>query len=395
MTILVIGEMLCSIPWGIFQTLTTAFASEICPVVLRCYLTTYVNMCWVIGIFIANGLLRILVTRQDEWGYRIPFALQWVWPVPLFIATLYAPESPWWLIREGRLAEAERTVRRLCSDAVDSHNTLAMMKQTDALERESAVDSSTSYAECFRGTNLRRTEIACMVWFVQIACGVTFVGWQSYFFQVAGLDATTSYSLSVVSSGLSFTGTIAAWVLLTYFGRRTLYMTGLSVMTVIFTIVGTFSFASPTNKHVVWATAILFQLFHLTYGLTIGPVCYTVVSEIPSTRLRAKTVIIARAAYIVGGLFLGAITPLMVQETGWNWKYKTGFFWAVSCALLWLWCYYRLPEPKGRSYGEMAVLFAKGVSAREFSRTVVDPFEAEDGVKLDGGGGVGRLAAVH
>lgn len=288
-----------------------------------------------------------------------------------------------WLIREGRLAEAERTVRRLCSDTVDSHNTLAMMKQTDALERESAVDSSVSYAECFRGTNLRRTEIACMVWFVQIACGGTFVSWGSYFFQVAGLDATQAYSLSLISSGLSFSGTVAAWVLLTYFGRRTLYMTGLGIMTVIFFIVGTFTLAAETNTTVVWATAVLFQCFHLTYGLTVGPVCYTVVSEIPSTRLRAKTVIIARAAYIVGGLFLGAVTPLMVQETGWNWKYKTGFFWSASCALLWVWCYFRLPEPKGRSYGEMAILFARKVPARQFSTTVVDPFEAEAGVGLD------------
>lgn len=41
---LVIGEVFCGIPWGIFQTLTTQYASEVSPVVLRPYLTTYVNM---------------------------------------------------------------------------------------------------------------------------------------------------------------------------------------------------------------------------------------------------------------------------------------------------------------------------------------------------------------
>lgn len=35
--------------WGIFQTLTTAYASEICPVSMRGYLTSYVNMCWGMG----------------------------------------------------------------------------------------------------------------------------------------------------------------------------------------------------------------------------------------------------------------------------------------------------------------------------------------------------------
>jgi SP family general alpha glucoside:H+ symporter-like MFS transporter len=39
---LLIGEILQGIPWGVFQTITTAYASEVCPVSLRAYLTTYV-----------------------------------------------------------------------------------------------------------------------------------------------------------------------------------------------------------------------------------------------------------------------------------------------------------------------------------------------------------------
>lgn len=42
---LMAGEILCGIPWGAFQTLTTTYAAEVSPVVLRPYLTTYVNMC--------------------------------------------------------------------------------------------------------------------------------------------------------------------------------------------------------------------------------------------------------------------------------------------------------------------------------------------------------------
>lgn len=39
---LLIGDILQGIPWGVFQTMTTAYASEVCPVKLRAYLTTYV-----------------------------------------------------------------------------------------------------------------------------------------------------------------------------------------------------------------------------------------------------------------------------------------------------------------------------------------------------------------
>ena len=46
--VLQVGQIFQGIPWGIFQTLTTAYAAEVCPVHLRGYLTTYVNLCWVI-----------------------------------------------------------------------------------------------------------------------------------------------------------------------------------------------------------------------------------------------------------------------------------------------------------------------------------------------------------
>lgn len=45
--VLLAGQVLQGIPWGVFQTLTTAYAAEVCPVNLRGYLTTYVNLCWV------------------------------------------------------------------------------------------------------------------------------------------------------------------------------------------------------------------------------------------------------------------------------------------------------------------------------------------------------------
>jgi Arabinose efflux permease len=45
--VLLVGQVLMGIPWGIFQTLTTSYAAEVAPTHLRAYLTTYVNLCWV------------------------------------------------------------------------------------------------------------------------------------------------------------------------------------------------------------------------------------------------------------------------------------------------------------------------------------------------------------
>lgn len=44
-SMLLIGQILCGLPWGAFQTITTTYAAEISPLILRPYLTTFVNMC--------------------------------------------------------------------------------------------------------------------------------------------------------------------------------------------------------------------------------------------------------------------------------------------------------------------------------------------------------------
>ena len=42
--VLTAGEVLCGLPWGIFATIAPAYASEVLPLSLRVYLTSYTNM---------------------------------------------------------------------------------------------------------------------------------------------------------------------------------------------------------------------------------------------------------------------------------------------------------------------------------------------------------------
>lgn len=162
---LLVAEILCGIPWGVFQTLTITYASEVCPVALRGYLTTYVNFCWGLGQVIGIGVIRSMLDRDDEWSYRIPYALQWMWPVPLIIGIFLAPESPWWLVRKGKTDAAKISLLRLTSlnreTDFDADETIAMMVHTTALEEK--ITAGATYLDCFKGADLRRTEIVCMV----------------------------------------------------------------------------------------------------------------------------------------------------------------------------------------------------------------------------------------
>lgn len=227
---LLFGLILMGVPWGVFQTLTTTYAAEICPTSLRPYLTTYVNLCWVIGQFIASGVLVGVQDRQDQWAYKIPYALQWVWPVPLIVAIAFAPESPWWLVRKEQLDEATRTLKRLRKNEseVDLSATLEMMRQTNEFEKQ--VNEGTSYLDCFKGVDLRRTEIACVTWLIQTTSGATFMGYSTYFYEAAGLETDHAFSMSLGQYALGACGVLISWSLMSCFGRRSLYVSGLATV---------------------------------------------------------------------------------------------------------------------------------------------------------------------
>ncbi|RAO72411.1 uncharacterized protein BHQ10_008423 [Talaromyces amestolkiae] len=378
---LLVAEILMGIPWGVFQTLTTSYAAEVCPVALRGYLTTYVNMMWGVGQLLATGVLRALLSRKDEWSYRIPFALQWIWPVPLIVGIAFAPESPWWLVRKERYEEARKSLRRLTSAPSDSEldNTIAMLRHSDEIEKE--LVAGTSYLDCFRGINLRRTEIACIAWVIQAASGASLMGYSAYFFEQAGLSTTISFDFSIALYSVAIFGVFISWWVMTYVGRRTIYIGGLSMLFLVLMAVGFSSLAHSTAAN--YATGSLLLVFTLFYDITIGSVCYSIVAEIPSSRLRTKTIVLARIAYNIQGTINNVITPDMINPTYWNWKGKAGFFWAGLCFICLVWSYFRLPEPKGRTYAELDILFEQKVSARKFSSTRLNIFEDVAVVSLE------------
>jgi len=123
-------------------------------------------MCWGAGQLLAAGVVRAVTgSVEGDLGWRLPLMLQWVWPVPLFIGAYLAPESPWNAVRRDKVELARKSLNRLRQDSPGKDReveaALAYIRYTTALER--AETESASVLECFRGTNLRRTEIVSLI----------------------------------------------------------------------------------------------------------------------------------------------------------------------------------------------------------------------------------------
>ena len=168
------------------------------------------------------------------------------------------------------------------------------------------------------------------------------IGFSAYFFTQAGLDTSHAFSMSLGLYALGLVGTICSWFLMSRFGRRTLYLWGQILMGLVLFLIAFISLSDSGGAQ--WAIAAMMLVYTFVYDATVGPVCYSLVAELASTRVRNKTVVLARNLYNITGIVANVLTPHMLNPDSWDWGAKAGFFWGGSCALCALWTYYRLPE---------------------------------------------------
>jgi SP family general alpha glucoside:H+ symporter-like MFS transporter len=166
------------------------------------------------------------------------------------------------LIRQGRVDEARAAISKLTTPQegiefdLDAH--IEMMVVTDQYEKE--VSAGTNYWHLFRGSDLHRTEVSAMAFITQALCGVPFMGFGTQFLQGVGLSQGDSFHLTIGQDCLGLVGCVIAWWIMTKFGRRKMYLTGLSAISLILLIVGFIGIAPKSNKSAGLAGGILIIL---------------------------------------------------------------------------------------------------------------------------------------
>lgn len=156
------------------------------------------------------------------------------------------------------------------------------------------------------------------------------MGYSTVFYIAAGLPASSSFNMSLIQYALDAVGTILSWFLMTRVGRRTLYLYGTFTLFWLLLIIGFVSMV-PQSSTMNWAIGALLSVFTFTYDFMVGSVCYSLVSELSSTRPRAKSVVLARNLYNIGNIVVNVAINYQLTATAWNWGPKSAFFWAGIC----------------------------------------------------------------
>lgn len=153
-----------------------------------------------------------------------------------------------------------------------------------------------------------------MVWAAQILCGNAILGYSVVFLEAAGFTDLQAFDVNISLSACYIIGGAICWLLFPHYGRATIYMGGMAFMFVCLIAIGGLGFAS--GDHVQIAIGILLVISTLCNMITVGPVCYPIVAETPSGRLRYKTIVIGRFVYNLTGIFSNSVTPLMLSSEG-------------------------------------------------------------------------------
>lgn len=181
-------------------------------------------------------------------------------------------------------------------------------------------------------------------------CGLVFAYASTYFFQQVGLDVDAAYSLGWGANALALFACFCNWfILMPRFGRRTIYVWGMFAMAIELFLIGILN-VWTARREVAWVQAILTLIWTFTFQLSAGQLGWALPAEIGSTRLRQKTVCLARNVSNITGVIGGTLNNYMVNPTAWNFRGYTGFVWGICAAAVFFWAYFRLPETKVRVF---------------------------------------------
>lgn len=100
-------------------------------------------------------------------------------------------------------------------------------------ETEKRFAKRTTYLDCFRGTNLRRTEIVCIAWLGNALSGAMLGNLRVFLYSQAGFSFQKLAIIGFVVCGLGLATIISSSLLMERFRRKTVFVGGMSTILII------------------------------------------------------------------------------------------------------------------------------------------------------------------
>ena len=352
---------------GIASVVAPAYIAEVAPRQIRGGLASLQQLAITIGIFAAllsdallagaaGGAAETLWLGLEAWRWM--FLVGVVPSVVYGVLALTLPESPRFLIAQGRTDEATAVFARLMPEAELAPT---VRELTTAIEEDRA-----NAGVSLRGPVLGLQRI---VW-VGIILSVfqQFVGINVIFYYSTSLWASVgfaesaSFTISVITAIVNVLVTLVAIFLVDRVGRKPILLIGSILMTIsLATMAVAFLFATGAEGEVTlpapWGPIALIaaNVFVIGFGASWGPLVWVLLGEIFPSRIRGKALGVAAGAQWLANFLITVSFPVM---SGWSLPLTYGMY-ALFAALSFLYVGWRVPETKGMELEKTETLFVQ------------------------------------
>lgn len=147
------GRLLLGIANGFLVTFSNVYTSEASPTHLRGVLVALFAY-WVnIGSILGGVVNNFSKVRMDKSCYQIPLGCLYIVPTILAVGLFFVPESPRFLLHQGKEAEAKRSLIKLRGSALTPEELeFEWAQMVRGMEEEKKTAKSVGWIDMFRGT---------------------------------------------------------------------------------------------------------------------------------------------------------------------------------------------------------------------------------------------------
>lgn len=339
---MIIGRLLTGIGIGISSAIVPLYISEISPTEIRGTLGTVNQLFICIGILVAL-VVGLPLSGNPSW-WRTMFGLALIPSVLLAIGMVFSPESPRWLYQQGRISEAETSIKRLYG----KEKVAEVMGDLEASAQGSS-EPDAGWLDLFSSRYRKVVSIGAAMFLLQQLAGINAVVYYSTaVFRSAGI--TSDVAASALVGAANVFGTTVASSLMDKQGRKSLLLisyTGMAASMMLLSLSFTWKVLTPYSGTLAVLGTVLYVL---SFSLGAGPVPALLLPEIFASRIRAKAVALSLGVHWIMNFFIGLYFLSIVTKFGISTVYM-GF--ALSCLVAVVYITGNVVETKGRSLEEI------------------------------------------
>lgn len=356
----VVWRIVGGVAIGMASNLSPMYIAEVAPAAMRGRLVAINQLTIVIGILgaqivnwwiavrlqhpVAEGLVAETVrqTWNQAYGWRWMFTAVTGPSLLFLLGALLIPESPRWLVKNGRAERARQILARI-GGAPHADAEVADIQKTLAGEEIQHVRFRDLWEPKLRSILLVGVALAVL----QQWSGINSIfNYAEEIYRQAGYGIADIMFNIVITGTINLVCTLVAIAAVDHFGRRVLMLIGCAGIGVSHALIGIAYLLGLKGL-----TVLIFTLSALgCYGLSLAPVTWVLIAEIFPNRIRGAAVSVAVSALWIACFILTFLFPILTDRLG---MAMTFWLYAGICGVGFVFVFLRVPETKGKTLEEI------------------------------------------